>query len=93
MISLNFSFHCSNYCRLFWCFLFYIHQIIKLYTDCSFSNVLINYLIMYNSSTAINTVMGLMSHLNASDLKEILNDDCKFEQYANELKPVSSYFI
>lgn len=44
---------------------------------------------MFNSSTAVNTVMGLMSHLTASDLKEILNDDIKFEQYANELKPVS----
>lgn len=46
---------------------------------------------MFNSSTAINTVMGLMSHLTASDLKEILNDDNKFEQYANELKMVSNY--
>jgi len=42
---------------------------------------------MFNSSTAVNTVMGLMSHLTAPELKEILNDDSKFEQYANELKP------
>ncbi|VVC31995.1 Modifier of rudimentary, Modr [Cinara cedri] len=42
---------------------------------------------MFNSSVAVNTVMGLMSHLNASELKEILNDDSKFEQYASELKP------
>lgn len=46
---------------------------------------------MFNSTTAVNTVMGLMSHLTASDLKEILNDDSKFEQYANELRPVSNY--
>jgi len=46
---------------------------------------------MFNSSTAVNTVMGLMSHLTAPELKEILNDDSKFEQYANELKPVSHY--
>lgn len=46
---------------------------------------------MFNSSTAVSTVMGLMSHLTASDLKEILNDDSKFEVYANELKPVSDY--
>lgn len=46
---------------------------------------------MFNSSTAVSTVMGLMSHLTSSDLKEILNDDSKFEQYANELKPVSNY--
>lgn len=45
---------------------------------------------MFNSSTAVNTVMGLMSHLPASDLKEILNDDSKFEQYANEIKPVTN---
>lgn len=47
---------------------------------------------MFNSSTsaAVNTVMGLMSHLSASDLKEILNDDSKFEHYASELKPVSN---
>lgn len=48
---------------------------------------------MFSSSTAVNTVMGLMSHLNASDLKEILNDDQKFEQYANELKTVSNFII
>ncbi|XP_060840560.1 vacuolar protein sorting-associated protein 37B [Rhopalosiphum padi] len=42
---------------------------------------------MYNSSTAVSSVMGLMSHLTASDLKEILNDDSKFEIYAKELKP------
>lgn len=46
---------------------------------------------MFNNSTAINTVMGLMSHLSSSELKEILNDDSKFEQYAKELKPVSNY--
>lgn len=45
---------------------------------------------MFNGSTAVNTVMGLMSHLTAPELKEILNDDSKFEQYANELKPVSN---
>lgn len=49
---------------------------------------------MFNNSTAaVNTVMGLMSHLNASDLKEILNDDHKFEQYANELKLVSNFIL
>ncbi|XP_022170671.1 vacuolar protein sorting-associated protein 37B [Myzus persicae] len=42
---------------------------------------------MFNSSTAVSSVMGLMSHLTASDLKEILNDDSKFEIYAKELKP------
>jgi hypothetical protein len=46
---------------------------------------------MYNSSTAVSSVMGLMSHLTASDLKEILNDDSKFEIYAKELKLVSNY--
>lgn len=45
---------------------------------------------MFNSSVAVNTVMGLMSHLDASELKEILNDENKFEQYAIELKPVST---
>lgn len=45
---------------------------------------------MFNSPTAVNTVMGLMSHLNASELKEVLNDDEKFEQYAKELKTVSN---
>lgn len=44
---------------------------------------------MYNSSVSVNTVMGLMSHLSASELKEILNNDEKFERYAEELKPVS----
>ncbi|XP_015369997.1 PREDICTED: vacuolar protein sorting-associated protein 37B [Diuraphis noxia] len=42
---------------------------------------------MFNNSTAVSSVMGLMSHLTASDLKEILNDDSKFEMYAKELKP------
>lgn len=46
---------------------------------------------MYNSVVSVNTVMGLMSHLSASELKEILNNDEKFEQYAEELKPVSYY--
>jgi len=45
---------------------------------------------MFNSTAAINTVMGLMSHLNSTDLKEILNDDNKFEQYAKELQSVSN---
>jgi len=42
---------------------------------------------MFNNSTVVNTVMGLMSHLPSSELKEILNDDSKFEQYVKELKP------
>ncbi|XP_050428890.1 vacuolar protein sorting-associated protein 37B [Adelges cooleyi] len=41
---------------------------------------------MYSNSAAVNSVMGLMSHLTASELREILNDDTKFEHYANELK-------
>lgn len=48
---------------------------------------------MFNSTAAVNTVMGLMSHLTDSDLRDILNDDSKFEQYANELKPVRNFTI
>lgn len=47
---------------------------------------------MFNTA-AVNTVMGLMSHLTDSDLRDILNDDSKFEQFANELKPVRNSMI
>lgn len=48
---------------------------------------------MYNNTAAVNTVMGLMSHLPGSELKEILNNEEKFEQYAKELKPVSDCYL
>ncbi|XP_050537234.1 vacuolar protein sorting-associated protein 37B [Daktulosphaira vitifoliae] len=41
---------------------------------------------MSSSNTAVNSVMGLMSHLTPSELREILNDEEKFEQYAKEIK-------
>lgn len=48
---------------------------------------------MFNNTASVNTVMGLVSHLSGAELKEILNNEEKFEQYAKELKPVSERYL
>lgn len=39
------------------------------------------------------SAMGLLAHLNADELKEMLNDDTKFDSVLKDVKQVITYFF